>query len=294
MAGEEQAEQVERLALVPIGGGPQVADRGRLDAVAGDVGHLATTARRLHLVGLQRQREVVVPVDAGEEVEAREARCRRGSRPRRASGGRDTCVERAVGLGPLLEQAGADGGREQRRASAWRSAGSASGCRRSAPASRVRLGVSSRAAALIGRASVVRPGLFSPDDPLQLQDAVDQRLRPRRAPRHVHVDRHDLVDALHHAVAVVVVELNRRWRSCPWRSPSGARPSGGRRARPCPPPCTSPCPTRSAGPTGGATPAASRRTGRGRRARRWSPSSRWRSRPARTSSATASGCGPSR
>src|SRR5215471_20264603 len=37
---------------------------------------------------------------------------------------------------------------------------------------------------------------------LQLDDAVDERLGARRATGHEHVDRHDLIDALHERVVV--------------------------------------------------------------------------------------------
>src|SRR5215510_9799626 len=40
------------------------------------------------------------------------------------------------------------------------------------------------------------------DLPLELDDAVDERLGPRRAAGHEHVDGHDLIDALHERVVV--------------------------------------------------------------------------------------------
>src|SRR5512134_2627227 len=50
-----------------------------------------------------------------------------------------------------------------------------------------------------------RDGVLAPDLGLQLQDAVQQRLRGGRAAGHVDVDRHDAVAAAHHRIAVVVV-----------------------------------------------------------------------------------------
>src|SRR5437867_7362621 len=50
-----------------------------------------------------------------------------------------------------------------------------------------------------------RDGVFAADLGLQLQDAVEQRLRRGRAAGHVDIHRHDAVAAAHHGVAVVVV-----------------------------------------------------------------------------------------
>ena len=44
-----------------------------------------------------------------------------------------------------------------------------------------------------------------PHLPLQLENTIHQRLRSRRAARHINIDRHDTVAATHDAVAVVVV-----------------------------------------------------------------------------------------
>src|SRR5688500_20311497 len=48
----------------------------------------------------------------------------------------------------------------------------------------------------------LRERLLLVDLALQLDDAVDQGLGPRRTAGHEHVDRHDLVDALHDRVVV--------------------------------------------------------------------------------------------
>src|SRR3954466_6997339 len=52
--------------------------------------------------------------------------------------------------------------------------------------------------------SPLLPDVFLRDLLLELDDAVQQGLRPRRAPGHVHVHRDELVDALGHRVAVPI------------------------------------------------------------------------------------------
>src|SRR5215213_8724303 len=48
-------------------------------------------------------------------------------------------------------------------------------------------------------------GPFAADLPLQLQDPVEQRLRGRRAARHVDVDRDDAVAAADHRITIMVI-----------------------------------------------------------------------------------------
>src|SRR6056297_3586900 len=50
-----------------------------------------------------------------------------------------------------------------------------------------------------------RDGAGAADLPLKLEDAIEQRLRRRRAARHVDVDRHDAVTAPDHRIGIVIV-----------------------------------------------------------------------------------------
>ena len=84
----------------------------------------------------------------------------------------------------------------------------------------------------------------------QLEDRVDQHLRPRRAAGQVHVDRHDVVDALHDRV--VVEHAARLTRRRPSRAPTWARPSGRRSGAAPGPSSGSPGRRRSSGRPGGA------------------------------------------
>ena len=61
---------------------------------------------------------------------------------------------------------------------------------------------------------------------LQLDDAVDQRLGPRRAAGHEHVDRHDLVARPGRSSSCRT--RRRSWRRRPSKSPTSARASGRR------------------------------------------------------------------
>ncbi len=72
-----------------------------------------------------------------------------------------------------------------------------------------------RRRAALRASSILRPfGPSGSDHDLlaQLEDRVDQHLRPRRAAGQVHVDRHDVVDALHDRVVVEHAAARRRRR----------------------------------------------------------------------------------
>ena len=142
-------------------------------------------------------------------------------------------------------------------------------------------------------ARALRAELLVLDLVVELEDRVHEHLRPRRAAREVHVDRHDVVDALDDRV--VVEHAARGRRRHPWPGPTWA-PTSGRRSDAGPAPSSG---SRGRRRSSGRPGAARRgrppcRSGPGRSDRRRSPSSRWRSRPGRRWPATASSCGSSR
>ena len=139
----------------------------------------------------------------------------------------------------------------------------------------------------------VRAELAGLDLVVELEDRVDEHLRARRAAGEVHVDGDDVVDALDDRV--VVEHAARATRRRPSRAPTWARPSGRRSGAAPGPSSGSPGRPRSSGRPGAARPGRPPcRSARGRSADRRTSSSRWRSRPGRTSRARTTPCGSSR
>ena len=277
VAGEHHAEQVVDLALVPVRVRPDPLDRRQPAALPE-----TRTLRRSRWVAevperghAERWRGGRPPRSADPSASSRPRSCRRASAKLQLGG----VAERAAGV-------------DERRAPTDDDDSLIAGSQLSSVTpGRARSSAAAMSAAAMRRHGYANARLLG-DLPLQLHDAVDERLGPRRTAGHEDVDRHDLVDALDDARSCRTRRRSTRRR--PSRSPTSARASGRR-------PGGAPGPSSATGGrrrSSGRTAAASRGTPRRRSARCRSaprpwPSSRWRSRRGRRPPARWPSGGPS-
>ncbi len=183
---EHDAEQVEGLAFIPVGGGPTIDER--VDDREVVVGAKAAQAQPPVVGGAQQVRHdseatalvgafaVALVVDAAEVDERVEAQA--------------LVVAQALADGKLALGVDFDRSLRQGRASASGSS------RQAHPAGRPASGPGAWSSCDRARAA---------DLVLQLDDSVQQRLRGGRASGHVDIHRHDAVTASDHRIGIVVV-----------------------------------------------------------------------------------------
>src|SRR5574340_1249241 len=192
VAGEQDAVQIERLALVPIDRRPHIDERidhrkivvGREHAqaqapVPGNGQQVAHHREAPSFPGTVAVGRVIdaAQVDVFLESEARIIAQRQG--------------DRRVVRGVHLERNLAQGGYQVSDALAQRVV--------QVLTKRIQLGGHVDTRRLAG------DGIRAPDLVLQLNDSVQQRLGGRRAARHIDVDRYDAIAAAHHRIRVVIV-----------------------------------------------------------------------------------------
>ena len=202
MAGEDDAEHVVGLALVPVGDAPDALDAWA--RAASSRGRCTFSTKRVAVrVGeevvddLHARRRLLRVVDRGEAHQV---------------------VEGEVGVG--LAEGGDLGDRVRRPPPPRAAAASASkavillaealrpaarGCAAASIPTSCASGAIDAPARLPSGVALAAQHAVLLDLLLQLHHAVEQRLRPRRAAGHVDVHRHHLVDALQHVVAVLPV-----------------------------------------------------------------------------------------